>query len=1181
MFQKIKKFDLPKLEEQILDFWKEINVFEGLKNKEKGKKKFVFYEGPPTANGKPGIHHVLARVFKDIVLRYKSMKGYQVTRKAGWDTHGLPVELEVEKKLGFDSKEEIEEYGVEKFNQKCKESVWKYKDEWEELTKRIGFWIDMERPYITYENSYMESVWWILKQIWNKKLLYKGYKIVPWCPRCGTALSSHELAQGYKEVTETSVYMKFKLKSGQKIGDFETDNNTYILSWTTTPWTLPGNIALAVGDNIDYLVLELKESGEKHIVGLDRKDVLEGNYREIGKVKGGDLVGLSYIPLFDLEIFKNNKAAYKVYPADFVTTEEGTGVVHTAVMYGEDDYQLGRKVGLPEKHTVNEKGLFVDGVPGLSGMKVKSKESDEKIFAHLKENNFLLKTEEYAHEYPHCWRCDTPVLYYGRDSWFIAMSKLREKLVSLNNKINWVPEHIKEGRFGEWINGVKDWALSRNRYWGTPLPIWECKKCGNREVMDSFSEINKRLGGSRNEYILMRHGEAESNVKSVINSNPKNKELFGLTDKGKKEVEKEIKKIKKAGVDMIFSSDFRRTKETAEIVSKSLGIEMKTDERLREVNTGFLDGSSEEDYHNHFINLREKFEKRPEGGENLRDIARRVLNFLEDIEKKYENRKILIISHDYPLWMIETVMKGWGEEKAVWEKDDRKKMGKKSFIETGDSRKVEFMKLPRNLFGFADFHRPYVDEISFSCNKCGGEMRRVPEVIDVWFDAGSMPFAQAHFPFEQKTSFLKRILKPGNKLNFPADYITEGLDQTRGWFYTLLAISSLLGYERPYKNVISLGLILDKYGRKMSKSKGNAVDPWEVTQKFGADALRWHFYTVGPPGEPKKFDENDIKKVLRNFIFLLYNSFSFLDLYSNDVQYESSFKPKNILDKWIISRLNEVVDLTGEGLNSYDIGGSAKELEILVDDLSRWYIRRSRKRLQKVLEDKEDKDDFREASFTLSYILLQISKLLAPFVPFVSEALYQSLKEKIKGYDFKNSVHFEHWPESGEVDSLLVDKMKTVREIASIVLSKREEAGIRVKQPLGRLKINNEKLRNEEGLLSLLKEEVNVKNVIVDDGLEELELNTEITEELKQEGRFRELVRSIQKGRQDVGLNPKDRIHLGIDGDEIGRLATLKKEELKKGVRADDVYLGTLKNYDLSFETNIDGYKSKITIKKA
>jgi isoleucyl-tRNA synthetase len=616
------------------------------------------------------------------------------------------------------------------------------------------------------------------------------------------------------------------------------------------------------------------------------------------------------------------------------------------------------------------------------------------------------------------------------------------------------------------------------------------------------------------------------------------------------------------------------------MISNSLGVEMKTDERLREVNTGFLDGNSEEDYHNYFVNLREKFEKRPEGGENLRDIARRVLNFLEDMEKKYENRKILIISHDYPLWMTETVMRGWGEEKAVWQKDDRKKMGQKSFIETGSSKKVEFMKLPRNLFGFADFHRPYVDEVSFSCSKCGGEMKRVPEVVDVWFDAGSMPFAQAHFPFEQKTSLLRRILKPGDKLDFPADYIAEGLDQTRGWFYTLLAISSLLGYERSYKNVISLGLVLDKYGRKMSKSKGNAVDPWEVTQNFGADALRWHFYTVGPPGEPKKFDENDIKKVLRNFIFLLYNSFSFLDLYSNDVQYEPNFKPKNILDKWIISRLNEVINLAGEGLDSYDIGGSAKELEVLVDDLSRWYIRRSRKRLQKTLESKEDKDDFREASFTLSYVLLQISKVSAPFIPFVSEALYQSLKEKIKGYDFKNSVHFEDWPEPGEVDSLLVDKMKIVREIASMVLSKREETGIKVKQPLGKLKINNEKLESEEELLSLLKEEVNVKNVIVDGKLEELELDTKITEELKQEGRFRELVRSIQKGRQDVGLNPKDRIYLGIDGDEAGKLATSKKEELKKGVRADDVYLGTLKNYDLSFETNIDGYKSKITIKK-
>ncbi len=1168
MFQKIKKFNLPELESQVLDFWKEINVFKKLEEKEEGKKKFVFYEGPPTANGEPGIHHVLARVFKDIVLRYKSMRGHDVTRKAGWDTHGLPVELEVEKSLGFNSKEEIEEYGVEKFNQKCRESVWKYQDDWEKLTERIGFWIDMERPYITYENSYMESVWWILNRLWEKGLLYKGYKVVNWCPRCGTGLSSHELALGYETITETSVYVKFKVKDRE---------DTYILSWTTTSWTLPGNVALAVGEDIDYVVLKSKDSGEKYILADSRRGILEGEYEEVERMKGRDLVGMEYISLFEVKMFKGSDTAYRVYPANFVTTNEGTGVVHTAVMYGEDDYRLGREVGLPEKHTVDEKGRFVDGVPGLGGRKVKEKETEEKIFKYLKNKNFLLRTEEYTHEYPHCWRCGTPILYYGRESWFITMTELRKKLVSENERINWIPEHVKEGRFGEWIAGAKDWALSRDRYWGTPLPIWECEKCGERVSVGSFAELDRRLGGVKNEYVLMRHGEAESNTKGVINSDPEKKNLYGLTEKGRREVEGRMKELKKIGVDLIFSSDFRRVKETAEMVSRELGVEMKTDERLREVNTGELDGRPEKEYHGYFSELKEKIKKRPEGGENLRDVAKRVSDFLEEMEEKYKGRKILIVSHDYPLWMTESVMRGWNEDKAVWVKGDKEKEGKKAFIETGEARKVNYMKLPRNMYGFADIHRPYVDNVTFTCPKCGGRMKRVSEVIDVWFDSGSMPFAQHHFPFKQKSGLLRKTPDPKREIDFPADYISEGQDQTRGWFYTLLAISTLLGYEGPYKNVISLGLVLDKYGRKMSKSKGNVIDPWEAVRDFGADAIRWHFYTANPPGEPKKFDDEEIRKVLRNFIFLLYNSFSFLDLYTESVEYDSEFKPKGALDKWIISRLNETVKLSEEALDGYDIGGAGRVIETLVDDLSRWHIRRSRRRLQKP----ETEDDFRETSLTLGYVLLQISKIAAPFIPFVSEALYQSLRKKMEGYEFKDSVHLEDWPKGGKVNEELEKKMRMVREAASTALSIREEAGIKVKQPLAELAIAKGELEGEDELLNLLKEEVNVKRVRVDKGLKESVLDMEITSELREEGRFRELVRMIQKGRQDAGLGPRDRISLGVEGNkDAERLVSGNAERLKREVRADEIHTKSLRRYDLNFETDVGGYKVRITLQK-
>ncbi|MEK7086819.1 MAG: class I tRNA ligase family protein, partial [Patescibacteria group bacterium] len=658
------------------------------------------------------------------------------------------------------------------------------------------------------ENSYIETLWWILKRLWEKKLLYKGNKVVPWCTRCGTALSSHELAQGYKEVADKSVYLKFKIKP-----------NVYILSWTTTPWTLPGNIALAVGSRIDYV--RVKSGKDFFILAKKRLTVLSEHYEIVEEFKGQKLVGLKYEPLFKIPSLQS-KNSYKIYPADFVTTDEGTGVVHTAVMYGEDDYALGKKVGLPEHHTVNERGKFTSEVPaGLAGMYVKAKETDEKILNYLKANSYFLKAENYLHEYPFCWRCDSPVIYYARDSWFIAMSKLRKELLKGNEKMNWVPEYIKNGRFGEWLREAKDWNLSRERYWGTPLPIWECKNCGETKVVGSFEELSDAQGEPRNRYLFMRHGEAVCNLKKVINSDPKFKDKYPLTLRGRKAVEKTVAELKKEKIDLVVASDFRRARETAGIVAQGLGIKkVLYHKHFREIFTGVRDGKPSREYSDFFKSREEKFEKAHPGGETLRVLGKRVFNGILDLEKKYDGKVILIVSHEYPIWMAETTIRGWSEEQSLEEKE----ICGGDFIKPAEWRETSMLNLPRNEFNFADPHRPFVDEIVFKCpstrlktgKKCGGKMKRVKEVADVWFDSGAMPFAQGHWPFDsaQDKSFAQnqksktcpersRGIKNKNLgIDYPADYIAEAIDQTRGWFYTLLAVATALGDEAPNKNVI-------------------------------------------------------------------------------------------------------------------------------------------------------------------------------------------------------------------------------------------------------------------------------------------------------------------------------------------------------------------------------------------
>lgn len=1110
----------PKLEEKILKFWKESKIFEkSIKQRAKARN-FVFYEGPPTANGRPGIHHVLARDFKDIIPRYKTMQGFRVVRKAGWDTHGLPVELEIEKKLGLKNKKDIEKYGIAKFNKKCRESVWQYKDEWEKLTERIGFWLDMEHPYITYETDYIESLWWIIKQIHQKGLLYQDYKVVPYCPRCGTSLSSHEVAQGYKKIKESSVYVKFKIKP-----------NTYLLVWTTTPWTLPGNVAVAINPKFNYV--KVKVDNEQLILAEKRLDVLGKDYKIIEKLKGEKLLNLKYEPLF--KFAKPDKKAWFVVAGDFVSLDEGTGLVHMAPAFGEDDMEVCKKNNLPVILNVDGEGKFKKEVKNWAGMFVK--DADSLIIEELKKRNFLFKQQLYEHDYPFCWRCSSPLLYYAKECWFINMQKVKKDLIANNKKINWVPSHLREGRFGEWLNELKDWAFSRERYWGTPLPIWQCNKCKNTEIVGGRKDIfSKKF--TDNTYFILRHGESFKNKKKIVSCWPE-KFKCALTDKGRKQVQKSVKRLKK--IDLIFSSDLLRTRQTAEIVSKATGARIVFDKRLREVNLGIYNGKP-------LAEAREawgddhlaRFEKKVPGGENYTEVKIRTHSFLKSIESKYKNKNILIVGHEASLSLLEGILNGLTNKEIV------KYRGTRKTIQTSELRKIEFKDFPYNENVELDLHRPYIDKVKFQCSKCKGIMERIPELVDVWFDSGSMPFSQYHYPFENK----KLI---DDKEQFPADYICEAIDQTRGWFYTLLAVSTLLGLGAPYKNVISLSHILDEKGEKMSKSKGNVVDPWQIIEKYGSDAVRWYFFTVNQPGDVKLFSEKEIGEALKKFIMTYWNSYVFFDTYA---QKKASLRSKHILDKWIVSRLNELIEKVTESLDKYDIVSGARAIEFFtINDLSLWYIRRSRRRFQKP----QTKKELVEASSTLNYVLLNLSKLTAPFVPFLSEEIYKSLSKK-------TSCHLENWPKADKrlIDKSLNQKMDKARELVSKALAERAKAGIKVRQPLTELTI---KERIDKALIDLLKEEINVKKISIG---KSFKLNIKITEELRQEGIAREVVRQIQEMRKKAGYKPYHKISVQYFGDtSLNNILTKHKPFILKETKAKDFMLKEKLNKAFDVEREI------------
>ena len=843
-------------EKEIVDFWKKNDIFKkSIKNRE-GAEIFTFFDGPPTANGKPHIGHVLTRAIKDLIPRYRTMKGYLVERKAGWDTHGLPVELEVEKSLGISGKPQIENYGVEDFIKKCKDSVFVYQSDWEEMSDRVGFWADMDNPYVTYHNDYIESVWWALRQIWDKGLLYKGHKIMPYCPRCGTALSSHEVAQGYKDVKENSIIVKFQIKDAPK--------GEYILAWTTTPWTLPSNVALCVNPSEKYVKIECGD--EKYILAkalLEKVLPKDCEYKILEEYIGTDLCGMHYEPLFDFA--KPEGDGYRVVADNYVTMEDGTGIVHTAPAFGEDDNRVGVENNLPFINLVDSQGKFVDGTGDLSGLFVK--DADKLIIRNLKDRNLDFSVIPFEHSYPFCWICDTPLLYYACDTWFIKMTAVRDRLLANNETVNWMPDNIKHGRFGNFLENIIDWGLSRSRYWGTPLPIWECG-CGHKHVIGSIEEL------------------------------------------------------------------------------KEMGI-----------------------------------------------------NCPDDIE----------------------------------------------------------------------LHKPYVDEVKLKCPECGGEMTRVPEVIDCWFDSGSMPFAQLHYPFENKELFEK---------HFPADFISEAIDQTRGWFYTLMAISTLLFDESPYKNVVVMGHVQDEHGKKMSKHLGNVVAPMDVLNQQGADAIRWYFYSNSAPWLPNRFSEKNVSESQRKFLGTLWNTYAFYVLYANidefdPTKYTLDIDKLSVMDKWILSKLSGVIKEVDNNLANYKIVESARAITQFTDELSNWYVRRSRERFWTV-EMTQDKIN---AYMTLYTVLVEFSKVCAPFVPFMTEQIYQNLVLSVDK-NAPESVHLCDYPSMDEKLSFpeIEKDMDAVRKVVMLGRACRNEANIKNRQPLKKLYIQSNTEINPDYIYIIL-DELNIKEV--------------------------------------------------------------------------------------------------------
>lgn len=1107
-------------EEGILKFWQDYKIFEKSLDKEAPKGEFVFYDGPPFATGLPHFGHLLPTTLKDLIPRYKTMRGYRVRRRWGWDCHGLPVENLIEKELGFTGKKDIEAYGIEKFNEACRASVLRYAEEWRKLVPRAGRWVDMVDDYRTMDSTYTESVWWVFKTLHEKGLVYEGFKSMQLCPRCETTLSNFEVNQGYKDITDISVYVKFELID---------EPGTFLLAWTTTPWTLPGNAALAVNAEEKYGLYEVEK--EKIILIVSRAEkVFEGKeFTLIKEFKGSELVGKKYKPVFNYyqndEKLKNKENGWKVYAGNFVTTTDGSGIVHIAPAFGTDDYNLSLKENIPFIQHVKKDGTFKSEVTDFAGRFVKPKEDhqsgDVEIIKYLAKEGKLFKKEKLIHSYPHCWRCDTPLLNYATSSWFVKVPEFKDKLVEANNKVKWIPEAIGSNRFGNWLEEARDWNVSRQRFWGAPLPVWRCDKCESVEVIGSLEGLRKRLK-PRNKYFVMRHGEGEHNVAYVVTSD--NHRKYHLTEKGREQVDLVSHVLKNESIDLIYSSPLTRTRETAEIIVENIAYkgEVIIDERIREYDFGDLDGKSIEEYFRFYNSIKEQLDKRLPNGENIRDVAKRVSEFLYEIDSKYEGKNILIVTHDGPASLFFAAALGGSDQELInyWAGD---------FLETGHMKQLDFVELPHNSSFEVDFHRPYIDEVKFSC-ECGGIFNRVPDVFDCWFESGSMPYGESHFPFANQCSSIDEF----RASRFPADFIAEGLDQTRGWFYSLLVLGTALFGESPYKNVVVNGLILAEDGQKMSKSKNNYPPILPTMEKYSADALRY-FLMQSPSvkAEDVCFSEKGVDEVNKKILLRLQNVVSFYELYAKDEAARSD--SQNVLDKWIIARLIETGLEMTRALDAYEIDKGVRPIMSMIDDLSTWYLRRSRDRFKS--DDVEDKNI---AIATTRYVLLELSKLIAPVMPFYAEELYQKVKDIKTG---KESVHLETWTEFVSLpDQGVLDSMGLVRSFVEKGLSLRNEANIKVRQPLALFTFEKTEINLSNDYYSIIADELNVKEVR--EGSKS-EIDTNITESLRQEGVMRDLVRNIQEMRKKQDWQTTDRGNLVI-AEKLKADVETFEDEIKK-----------------------------------
>ena len=1147
-------------EERVLEFWKSNKIFEKSLSKKAPKGNYVFYDGPPFATGTPHYGHILGSTVKDVIGRYQTMRGYSVPRRWGWDCHGLPIENIVEKDLNISGKKAIEELGINKFVEHARSKVLTYVAEWEKTINRMGRWVDFRNSYKTMDNTFIESVWWALGELQKKDLLYEGVRILAYCPRCETPIANSEIAMdnSYKDISDISVYVKFELEDDPSASSRQ--GRTYLLAWTTTPWTLPGNTAIAINNEIVYVKIKLGE--EKLILA---KEILQNvlkdkEYTVLGEMKGEGLIGKKYKPLFPYyknSNFPNKENIWKVWHADFVTLEKGTGIAHQAPAFGEDDMNLAKKNNIPWIIHVDETGKFKPEVVDFAGLPVKPKseekdghqKADIEIIKYLAKNGTLFEKEKIIHSYPHCYRCETPLLYYALPSWFVNIQKAKGGLLENAKSMNWIPAHLKEGRFKNTMENAPDWTISRNRYWASPLPFWKSKS-GKIIFVNSIEDLKNKTKKSGNKYFVMRHGEAENNAKNIYSSNQK---INHMTEKGRAQVLETVRNLKDKKFTKIYCSPFLRTRETAEIVAEQIDFPRDRiiyDDRIRELEFGDFSDRSLSEYWDYMKNKNWGLETKIPGGESFQDAKNRIGDFLYDIDQQNESETILIVSHGLAVEIVPTIIAG-ADQKRSLEILHSKLDNKTASLH----REHEFIPLPHNENYELDLHRPYIDEITLIDDN-EEEYKRIPEVIDCWFESGSIPFAQDHYPFENPD---------WRHNNFPSGFVAEYIAQTRTWFYYTHVISSILFNHAPFENVVTTGTILAEDGQKMSKSKNNFPDPADLFDKYGVDPLR--FYLMSGPlmkGEDINFSEKLVQEISNKIIGRLFNVFAFYELY-RDKNLENNSRPKanNVLDKWILLRLDQTIEEVSLGMKRYDLVLATRPFEIFIEDLSIWYLRRSREKL---------KDSNLEAKQTLYFVLKTLIKILAPFTPFISEFIWL----KLRGKNDEESVHLADWPKAGEVNSIVIANMETVRKVVTLGLEARQKAGIKVRQPLNQLRIRNYELGME--YTELIKDELNVKEVKEDKNIEgEVELDTKINEELKLEGDYRELARALQDMRKKRGLTPSDVVALVFETDDAGRKLIEKFEnEIKKTVLASKI---EFKEND-GEEIKIDELVFKVKIKK-